>query len=93
MTDKKVVPLRPSRAPIIIELDKLDGLEGVRILSKEITRWLGEDNSRSIKTLAQRSNLYYTTVLKIHGRETQQPRFTTITLILKGLGFAMARFE
>lgn len=82
-----------SQKPITIDLVRLDGHEGVRILSQEISRWFEKNPGARLKDLAERAGLSRATVSKIHARETQQPRLTTVVLLLRAFGFVAARFD
>lgn len=85
--------LRHARQPLSIQLDRLDGPEGVRLLSVEIHNWLKEDKTRTLKLLAKRANLGIKTVSKIWYKETTSPRFLTCILLFKALGFVAVKLE
>lgn len=81
-------------APLVIQLDEMDGPKAVAIISREIVLWMHDDpKSNTIKSLAKRANLTPTTVSKILHRETFFPRMLTCILLLKSLGFAAMKLE
>jgi len=88
------VPLDRPQRPVIVDLARLDGIEGVRIVSDQIGHWIKKDPKHNrLGTLARRANLGNSTVSKIYSRETFSPRMTTLMYILRALGFSAVRFE
>ena len=78
---------------IILHLDQLTGRLGVAVLSREIHAWLKAEQGRTISALATKAGLSDGTVARIYYRETYEPRFYTICMLLKAVGFVAARFD
>jgi len=89
---RNVVPFKPRRTALSLQLDQLVGFEGVKILSGLIQEWHVGTGGK-IKELAQKANLTPTTVSRIMHYETKSPRMLTCIMLFKALGFSAVRLE
>jgi hypothetical protein len=78
---------------IVLQLDQLTGRLGVAVMSREIDTWLRAEPGRTLHQLATKATLADATVSRVYYRETVEPRFLTICMLLKAVGFVAARFD